>query len=198
MSACASLPRKNLVIAVRICILSLAGALLLAVAPAAAVAKPGCGGSAPVPGGSEIDQYAQSIPGACGNQENGTPPSGGAGDPPAEVGEGADRRAPGPRPHPRSHRRPSSGFRTWGRPGRRRRRSPRPTRRASRRTTRADPDGSSGGGSKAGTAIDTPAQLGQQRLRDGDRAAADPARDRRLWGPVHRPPTTGSARLSRV
>jgi hypothetical protein len=81
MSAVPSLPRKNLVIVVRTCILSLAGALLLSVVPAVATAKPGCGAGLNVPSGSEIDQYAQSIPGACGNQEQGgSQPGGGSSD----------------------------------------------------------------------------------------------------------------------
>jgi hypothetical protein len=79
MSAIPSLPRKNLVIVVRTCILSLAGALLLSVVPAVATAKPGCGAGLNVPSGSEIDQYAQSIPGACGNQEQGGPQTAGGG-----------------------------------------------------------------------------------------------------------------------
>ena len=48
---------------------------MLSVVPAVATAKPGCGAGLNVPSGSEIDQYAQSIPGACGNQEQGVPPS---------------------------------------------------------------------------------------------------------------------------
>jgi hypothetical protein len=78
MSAFGSLPRKNLVIAVRICILSLTGALALSAAPAVAAAKPGCGAGPTVPADSEIDQYAESIPGACGNQQN-DPDGGGSG-----------------------------------------------------------------------------------------------------------------------
>jgi hypothetical protein len=35
-----------------------------------AAAKPGCGAGPTVPADSEIDQYAESIPGACGNQQN--------------------------------------------------------------------------------------------------------------------------------
>jgi hypothetical protein len=66
------------VIAVRICILSLTGALVLGAAPAVAAAKPGCGAGPTVPVDSEIDQYAQSIPGACGNQQN-DPDGGGSG-----------------------------------------------------------------------------------------------------------------------
>ena len=70
MSAFGSRPRKNLVIAVRICMTSLAVVLVLGAAPAVAAAKPGCGAGPTVPADSEIDQYAQSIPGACGNQQN--------------------------------------------------------------------------------------------------------------------------------
>jgi hypothetical protein len=49
---------------------SLAVVLVLGAVPAVAAAKPGCGAGPTVPTDSEIDQYAQSIPGACGNQEN--------------------------------------------------------------------------------------------------------------------------------
>lgn len=49
---------------------SLAVVLVLGAVPAVAAAKPGCGAGPTVPADSEIDQYAQSIPGACGNQEN--------------------------------------------------------------------------------------------------------------------------------
>ena len=70
MSAFGSRPRKKLVIAVRICMTSLAVVLVLGAVPAVAAAKPGCGAGPTVPADSEIDQYAQSIPGACGNQEN--------------------------------------------------------------------------------------------------------------------------------
>ena len=70
MSAFGSRPRKKLVIAVRICITSLAVILVLGAVPAVAAAKPGCGAGPTVPADSEIDQYAQSIPGACGNQQN--------------------------------------------------------------------------------------------------------------------------------
>ena len=43
---------------------------MLGAVPAVAAAKPGCGAGPTVPADSEIDQYAQSIPGACGNQGN--------------------------------------------------------------------------------------------------------------------------------
>jgi hypothetical protein len=52
---------------------------VLSVVPAVAAAKPGCGAGVNVPSGSEIDQYAQSIPGACGNQEQGGPQADGGG-----------------------------------------------------------------------------------------------------------------------
>ena len=51
---------------------SLAVILVLGAVPAGAAAKPGCGAGQSVPTDSEIDQYAQSIPGACGNQQNET------------------------------------------------------------------------------------------------------------------------------
>jgi len=51
---------------------SLAVILVLGAVPAGAAAKPGCGAGQSVPADSEIDQYAQSIPGACGNQQNET------------------------------------------------------------------------------------------------------------------------------
>jgi hypothetical protein len=76
------------VIAVRICILSLTVALVLGAAPAVVAAKPGCGAGAAVPVDSEIDQYAQSIPGACGNQQN---DAGGGG----SAGGGGDSGDPG-------------------------------------------------------------------------------------------------------
>jgi hypothetical protein len=68
--------------------LALAGALVLSVVPGIAAAKPGCGSGPTVPSGSEIDQYAQSIPGACGNQENGGSSGGGGGS--SEAGGGAE------------------------------------------------------------------------------------------------------------
>jgi hypothetical protein len=43
---------------------------VLGAVPTVAAAKPGCGAGPTVPADSEIDQYAQSIPGACGNQQN--------------------------------------------------------------------------------------------------------------------------------
>jgi hypothetical protein len=53
--------------------------LVLGAVPAVAAAKPGCGAGQTVPADSEIDQYAQSIPGACGNQQNETGGGGGSG-----------------------------------------------------------------------------------------------------------------------
>ena len=154
MSACASLPRKNLVIAVRICILSLAGALLLAVAPAAAVAKPGCGGSAPVPGGSEIDQYAQSIPGACGNQENGTPPSGGGGSTGGGGGGGGSAGTGSPAASPISSS-TQQRLKDLGAAGPATQALAEANAPRIKANDKGGSGGSSGGGSKAGTAIDT-------------------------------------------
>jgi hypothetical protein len=68
-----------LVIVVRICMTSLAVILVLGAVPAVAGAKPGCGAGQTVPADSEIDQYAQSIPSACGNQQNETGGGGGSG-----------------------------------------------------------------------------------------------------------------------
>jgi hypothetical protein len=62
--------------------------------PAVAAAKPGCGAGQNVPADSEIDQYAQSIPGACGNQQNetgegGSGGGGGGGDGSGDAGSSA-------------------------------------------------------------------------------------------------------------
>lgn len=63
---------------------------MLGAVPAVAAAKPGCGAGPTVPADSEIDQYAQSIPGACGNQENdaGGGGSGGGGSAGGDDGSG--------------------------------------------------------------------------------------------------------------
>ena len=124
MSAFGSRPRKKLVIAVRICITSLAVVLVLGAVPAVAAAKPGCGAGPTVPADSEIDQYAQSIPGACGNQQN----DAAAADPVGAPGEAAD---PGMPDRRQSRPRPCNGFRTSARTAPGRRRSPRRTRRRS-------------------------------------------------------------------
>lgn len=74
--------------AARVCTLALAGILAIVAAPAAGVAKPCAGQTTAPPGQSEVDQYAETVPGTCGDQTGnpGDPGgSGGGGEPNAET-----------------------------------------------------------------------------------------------------------------
>jgi hypothetical protein len=75
--------------AARICTLALAGAIALFAVPGLAQAKPGCGGTTTTPGTSEVDQYTETVPGACGDQPNGGGGGGGSGSP-SDGGESGD------------------------------------------------------------------------------------------------------------
>ena len=60
----------------RLCTLALAGLLALLALPATGLAQGGCGNQTTTPpGNSEVDQYTETVPGACGNQS----PGGGGG-----------------------------------------------------------------------------------------------------------------------
>ncbi len=65
--------------AARACTLALAGILAFLAFPAMSAAKP-CGGQTTAPPGqSEVDQYAETVPGACGDQTPGSDDGSGGG-----------------------------------------------------------------------------------------------------------------------